>query len=102
MVLNRTSIASFLKDFSGSEDVAIRSIARQKLLPLEGSCTTRPAKDPTLLPADHHPVLGVVEKHFATIERVGTPSDPPRKSEENIWKPTGNPLETHWEPAEAC
>lgn len=27
-------------------------------------------KDPTLLPADHHPVLGVVEKHFATIERV--------------------------------
>lgn len=29
-----------------------------------------PARDPTLLPADHHPVLGVVEKHFATIERV--------------------------------
>lgn len=29
-----------------------------------------PPRDPSLLPADHHPVLGVVEKHFATIERV--------------------------------
>jgi len=29
-----------------------------------------PPRDPTLLPADHHPVLGVVEKHFSTIERV--------------------------------
>ncbi|CAJ1419685.1 unnamed protein product [Effrenium voratum] len=29
-----------------------------------------PPRDPLLGPADHHPVLGVVEKHFATIERV--------------------------------
>jgi len=29
-----------------------------------------PARDGTLPPADHHPVLGVVEQHFATIERV--------------------------------
>ena len=64
----------------------------KKLPPLEGSCTTRHvAKDPTLLPADHHPVLGVVEKHFATIERVGTPSDS-SLTEKNRWGTTGNQL----------
>ena len=26
-------------------------------------------QDASLPPVDHHPVLGVVEKHFATIER---------------------------------
>eukprot|EP00931_Biecheleriopsis_adriatica_P089960 TRINITY_DN64013_c0_g1_i1.p1 TRINITY_DN64013_c0_g1~~TRINITY_DN64013_c0_g1_i1.p1 ORF type:complete len:1076 (-),score=227.82 TRINITY_DN64013_c0_g1_i1:45-3272(-) len=29
-----------------------------------------PSRDPSLPRADHHPVLAVVEKHFATIERV--------------------------------
>ncbi|CAE6969676.1 unnamed protein product [Symbiodinium sp. CCMP2456] len=29
-----------------------------------------PPRDASLPPVDHHPVLGVVEKHFATIERV--------------------------------
>lgn len=67
---------------------------QQKLPPLEGSFFNTAAKDPTLLPADHHPVLGVVEKHFATIERVGTPSD------SSLFWPKKTPLGNHWEPAE--
>jgi len=34
------------------------------------SVYSMPPRDPTLPPADHHPVLAVVEKHFSIIEKV--------------------------------